>query len=137
MDARQINDELTVSPQISVDDVARIAALGYKSLICNRPDHEDPGQPSFDEIAAAAEAAGLEVRFQPVVSGMVLNEDAETFGQSLADLPKPVFAYCRSGTRCAMLWSLSKVGDLPADEILEAAGRAGYNLAGMAHRLEG
>ncbi|WP_417694773.1 TIGR01244 family sulfur transferase [Roseibium sp.] len=136
MDPRKINEDLTVSPQITLTDVAQIAALGYKSLICNRPDDEDPGQLSFDEVAAAAKSAGLEVRHQPVASGMVLDEDGSAFQDLMAELPKPVFAYCRSGTRCTILWSLSQSGQKPVNEILEAAGRAGYNMAGIAHRLE-
>lgn len=137
MDARKIDEDLTVSPQITVEDVKNIAALGYKSLVCNRPDNEDPDQPPFEVIAQTAADAGLQVAFQPVVSGMVLDEDAAAFGELMKDLPKPIFAFCRTGTRCTILWSLTQKGSKSTEEILKTAADAGFNLAGIAPRLEG
>ena len=40
MEFRKINDDITVSPQITAADLAGIAAAGYRSIICNRPDGE-------------------------------------------------------------------------------------------------
>jgi uncharacterized protein (TIGR01244 family) len=54
MDIRQINDEYSVTGQITPADLDDIKALGFKSIVCNRPDEEEPGQPSFDEVAARA-----------------------------------------------------------------------------------
>ncbi len=108
MEARRISDEYTVSGQITPDDVQEIAARGYRSIMCNRPDGEAPDQPVFAGIEAAAKAAGLEVAFVPVVSGKITEEDVEAFRSRIADLPKPVFAYCRSGGRCQNLWTLSR-----------------------------
>ena len=56
MNARQISEDYTVSPQISVEDVKEIKAAGFRSVICNRPDNEDPGQPSADTIRQAVES---------------------------------------------------------------------------------
>ena len=105
MDFRRLSPDLAVSPQIAVSDVAELAAAGFKSVVCNRPDGEDPGQPPFAEIEAAAKAAGMETRWQPVASGGVTEADGIEFARLYAELPKPVFAYCRSGTRCSILWS--------------------------------
>ncbi len=135
MDARRVTDELSVSPQITVEDVAAIAAAGYRSILCNRPDGEQPGQTGYTEIEAAARKAGLEIDWQPVISGQVTDEDADVFADRVANLPAPVFAYCRSGTRCIVLWSLSEAGRRPVNEILMTAGKAGYDLSGLAGRL--
>ncbi|WP_054311008.1 TIGR01244 family sulfur transferase [Mesorhizobium sp. 1M-11] len=105
MNVRQISETYSVSPQISVEDVAAIKAAGFKSVICNRPDNEDPGQPSADEIKAAVEAAGLEFRWVPVISGQMTAQNVEDQAQALDTLPEPVFAYCRSGTRCTNLYA--------------------------------
>ncbi len=106
MDARQLSPDVAVSPQITAADVPAIAAAGYRSIICNRPDREAGDQPDHDGIEAAAKAAGLAFVYQPVVSSMLNEADAAAFGRHVAELPKPVFAYCRSGARCANLFAL-------------------------------
>jgi uncharacterized protein (TIGR01244 family) len=108
MTARAITEDYTVSGQITVEDVAGIARAGYRSIMCNRPDGEEAGQTPWAEIEAAARREGLAVAFVPVVSGAITEADVEAFRAALADLPKPVFAYCRSGGRCQTLWSLAR-----------------------------
>ena len=136
MDARQVNDEIAVSGQIGVQDVATIAAAGFRAIVCNRPDGESPDQTEYAAIAAEAERCGLEIRWQPVMSGHVSDEEGMAFGEIVTALPGPVFAYCRSGTRCIVLWSLSQAGQLSTSEIIAAAGAAGYDLRGLAPRLD-
>lgn len=104
MNPRQISEDYTVSPQISVEDVQAIKAAGFKSVICNRPDDEDPGQPSADTIRRAVEAAGLAFRHVPVISGQMTPQNVEDQAAALDELQGPVFAYCRSGTRCTNLY---------------------------------
>ncbi len=135
MDARRINDQLSVSPQLGLADLALAAEAGFRAVICNRPDGEGPDQPTFEEIEAAARAVGLEARYIPVTQGVVREEDAAAFGKAMADLPKPVLAYCRSGTRSATLWSLSEAQSRPLTEILAATKAAGYDMAGLARRI--
>ncbi len=135
MDPKPISDEITVSPQIAPSDVAEIAAKGYRAIICNRPDGEGADQPSFEEIEAAAKAAGLEARYLPVTSGKVRDEDAEDFGRALMELPGPVFAYCRTGTRSATLWSLSQAQTRDTADILAKTKSAGYDMAGVVRRI--
>jgi sulfide:quinone oxidoreductase len=130
MIGNKVTDALTVSPQITADDVALIQAAGFRSLLCNRPDGEEPGQPAFAAIEAAARAAGLEVRHQPVITGQMSQEDVDAFKAVIDDLPGPVFAYCRSGTRCITLWALAESGERPMPEVLQMARQAGYNLGG-------
>ncbi|MCO5072296.1 MAG: TIGR01244 family sulfur transferase [Rhizobiaceae bacterium] len=105
MNPRQISEDYTVSPQISVEDVQTIKDAGFKSVICNRPDNEDPGQVSVEAIRNAVEAAGLAFRHVPVVSGQMTVADVEAQAEALEGLEGPVFAYCRSGTRSANLYA--------------------------------
>lgn len=105
MNYRQITPDYAVSPQISVADVATIRQAGFKSMICNRPDNEDPGQPSVASIRSAAEAAGLAFRWIPVISGQMTADNVADQAAALDELEGPVFAYCRSGTRCANLYA--------------------------------
>lgn len=130
MIGNKVTDDFTVSPQIAADDLAAIQAAGFRSVLCNRPDGEEPQQPDFAVIEAAAKAAGLEVRYQPVVSGRLTQEDVDGFQAAMDALPGPVFAYCRSGTRCIMLWALAESGKRPMPEVIEIARQAGCNLGG-------
>jgi len=134
IEVKPITPELAVSPQIEGADLAELAAQGFKSVICNRPDGESFGQPQFAEIAQAAAQAGLAARYVPVVSGRLTGEDVDAFADALATLPKPIVAYCRSGTRCTVLWALSETGKRPADEIIEAARAAGFDVSGIVRR---
>ncbi len=104
MEIRQINPRLAVSGQIGPDDIAAVAARGFRAIVCNRPDGEEAGQPRFADVAAAARAAGLEAHHIPV-SGPVTDTQAAAFGAALSDLPAPVLAYCRSGARSTAIWS--------------------------------
>ena len=135
MEFRKITDDITVSPQIGAEHLQEIVDAGFRSIICNRPDGEGADQPTFDEIGAAAKALGLEVAYLPVVSGKVTDAAAEEFGQKLRELPGPVFAYCRTGTRCATLWSLSQASAMEPPAILAATKSAGYDMAGVVRRI--
>ena len=135
MTPKKLTDELSVSPQIMAADVAGLAALGFKSIISNRPDGEGADQPSFLEIEREARARGLDVRYLPVKSGKVIDADAVAFGAALAEMPKPVLAYCRTGTRSTTLWALSEAGKRPLAEILSKARDAGFDMSGVVGRI--
>ena len=134
MDLRKITDNYSVAPQITVQDVTDIAGAGFRSIMCNRPDDEDSGQAPYAEIARAAEEQGLEIRWVPIVNGQVSPQDREDFNTALRELPKPLLAYCRSGTRCTMLWSMVQVGRLNGEEILRLTSQAGYDMSGIIGR---
>jgi len=135
MQFKKISETVTVSPQITAADVPAIAAAGYRAILCNRPDEESADQPAYAEIEVAARATGLEILFQPVIAGQVSDQDGADFRAAIAALPKPVFAYCRTGTRCAVLWSLAHASQLTVDQIMQATQAAGYDLAALAPRL--
>ncbi|MDJ1465752.1 TIGR01244 family sulfur transferase [Nitratireductor sp. GZWM139] len=108
MDIRQISEEYAVAAQITVEDIATVKAAGFKSIICNRPEGEEAGQPAVESIARAAEEAGLSFRHVPVVSGAMTMDDVTDMAAALKELPGPVFAYCRSGARSANLYGIIK-----------------------------
>ena len=135
MELKKISEKFTVSPQIAADDVATLKSAGFKAIICNRPDGEGGDQPSFAEIEAAAKKAGLEALYVPVVAGKVSDDDVAAFGAALKDLPRPVLAYCRTGTRSATLWSFHESQKRPMPEILAATKAAGYDMNGVARRI--
>ena len=135
MDPAKISDHFSVSPQISPEDVPDIAAAGFRSILCNRPDGEEFGQTACTAIETVAQAAGLEFRNVPIVSGMLSEADVDDFKAALAELPGPVLAYCRSGTRCTMLWTIAKHGEVDEAEILRATEAAGYDMRGLVAQM--
>jgi sulfide:quinone oxidoreductase len=129
MTVKALSPNLSVSQQIPLEDVASLThAGGFKSLICNRPDGEEDGQPDWADVETAARAAGLETAHIPVWGKEFRPETVAAFANALEAMPKPVLAYCRTGTRSTILWALSNNGSLTADERIRTAARAGYDL---------
>lgn len=104
---RKLDADFAIAGQITPTEVQAIADAGFKSILCARPDQEEPGQPSFAAIAGAAERAGLVAVHIPVSGG--LTEGALIRAeQAFKDLPKPILGYCRSGARAGSLYSAIK-----------------------------
>ncbi|MBL8308221.1 MAG: TIGR01244 family phosphatase [Rubrivivax sp.] len=102
---RAVAPDVCVAPQLTPEAMAEAAAMGFKSIVNNRPDFEHgPDQPSSAEIEAAARAAGLEYRHLPVDGGWQSPEEIAAFAQLLAELPRPLLAFCRSGARSTRLY---------------------------------
>ena len=112
--------------QLIVGDIDEAAALGIRLIVNNRPDGEEPGQPSSAEIEAAARAAGLDYRHIPVAGGLAPDK-IEAMAEALDQ--GPVLAFCRTGTRSTFLWALARASKgAPAEESVAAAAAAGYDL---------
>lgn len=130
-DIRQVTDSFAVAPQISEDDVAEIAAAGFKTIIANRPDGEGGiDQPRMGAIRTKAEELGLTFVAIPF-SGAPTPDILERIGAALAEAPAPVLAYCRTGTRSITAWALTHGGQGAADDIIQAGANAGYDLNGL------
>jgi len=129
----KLEDTVGVSAQITTDNVAEIAAAGYKVLINNRPDGEEAGQPVNADIAAAAEEAGLEYHFMPVTAMNFPGPQFDQMADLLDDPDRPVLAFCRTGTRCTNLWVASRQNEA-REQAAQRARQLGYDL-GMAARM--
>ena len=127
---RTLDDRISVAGQINLADVAAAAAAGYAVIVNNRPDGEQPGQPSSEEVGRAAAEAGLAYHAIPVDPSGIRPEQVDAMAAVLAAAEGPVLAFCRSGTRSTYLWALARaaVGDDP-DRLVAAAANAGYDLS--------
>lgn len=96
------HEDFGIAGQVYPEDMAEIAASGFKSVVCNRPDGEEEGQPTMAENRVAAEAVGLVYAELPV-RGMPTAEEAAAFAEMVKGLPKPILAHCRSGGRTKAL----------------------------------
>ncbi len=135
MELKRINDTITVSGEIRPEDMAQVKALGFATVVNNRPDGEAPGQPASAEIEAAAKAEGLDYRHIPLGRDGVSPDMVEATRKALDDSAGPVFAFCRSGTRSTTLWALSQAGTRPAADIIGEAAHAGYDISHLAAQL--
>lgn len=126
---RKINENISVSPQIGLEDVAAAKADGVTLIINNRPDGEDPAAPQSADIAAAAKAAGMDYVAIPITHSGFSAPQVDAMISALEGAKGKTLAYCRSGTRSTLLWSLAqaKQGVAP-DEIARLAGNAGYDI---------
>jgi uncharacterized protein (TIGR01244 family) len=127
-DFRTVTDSFSVSPQISLTDIAAAAAAGFTLIINNRPDGEAPGQPSSAEMEAAARAAGLDYLYAPVV-GRPGAAQVEAVRAAAAGAKGKVLAYCRSGTRSICAWAMGQSGAVDRAELLRLGAAAGYDLS--------
>ena len=136
MNLKPLTSDLSVAPQITLEDVAELAAAGYRSIISNRPDGESPDQPDWSSIKAAATGHGMEARHIPVIASQISDADVDKFREAYRLLPKPIAAFCRTGTRAALLWALANEASLSVDERMTIVGEQGYDLNPFRPRLE-
>lgn len=136
-DFRQLTDSVWASPQITIADVAEAARQGFATIINNRPDGEEAGQPGGAEIAAAAAEHGLGYLAIPVSPGGFTQPQVAAMAEALDAAEGKVLAYCRSGTRSTCLWALANASaGVDPGQLTAAAAGAGYDLAPIAAVLD-
>ena len=131
MQLNKIIDDYVVSEQITADDIQKIKEAGFKTIFCNRPDNEEINQITVKSIQDEATNNGINFIHQPVIGGQLTKKDIEDFTRHFNSAEKPIFAYCRTGTRCSMLWALSESEVRSKDEILKLTSDAGYDLTNL------
>ena len=73
-------------------------------------DKGGPDQPTSATMEAAAQAAGLQYAWLPVQPAVQTPEEIARFAALLAELPKPILAFCRSGARSGKLYRAATGG---------------------------
>lgn len=136
MDIRALTPAYAVSPQIEPSDLPALKAAGYQTIIDNRPDAEIPPHLHAAEMRVAAEALGLTFVENPVIGGAMTDTNVEVQRAAIAAASGPVFAYCASGNRSSVVWMMVNAGTIPADEMIAATARFGYNHAPLRAQIE-
>ena len=135
MKLAHVSDSFAVSPQLQAGDMRGLADAGFKGVICNRPDGEEPNQPPVASIQGAAGATGLDFHHIPVSGGAFPPDAIKAFAKIRGEADGKVLAFCRTGTRSITLDALANIENETADERIKRAERAGYDLSGMRDRL--
>ena len=136
MQFKMITADFAVGPQPSLDELKHLRKFGFKSMMINRPEAESVDQPTHSEEVAVASEMGLQTVIMPVVSGQPTSELIEQFKKAYEELPKPIFAHCRSGPRSVMLWALGQKGQRDVEDIIRLAADAGFDVSMLRSFLE-
>ncbi|WP_234026350.1 TIGR01244 family sulfur transferase [Qipengyuania thermophila] len=136
MNIRPIDDTFSVAPQIAPEDLPELARSGYRVLISNRPDGEEEGQPTAQEMRAAANAAGMTFHHIPVSGGAFPEDAVSAFRAVRQGEAKKTLAFCRTGTRAISLETLANPANRSPEERLRLAKEAGYDLSSLAARIK-
>ena len=132
---RELDEKVMVSGQIQPDDVAGLKQLGVTMIVNNRPDGEEPGQPTGADIEKAAEEAEIAYRAAPIIRG-IGPADVDAMQEAIDACEGKLLAYCRSGTRSTLAWALARRKQgTSVEKLQEAAAGAGVDLTPVAHLL--
>lgn len=133
---KPLDEKVMVAGQITAADLEEVRRHGVTMIVNNRPDDEDPDQPTSAEIEAAAEAAGIDYRHIPIARGMGPAQ-VEEMVSALSELGDgKMLAFCRSGMRSTLAWAVACREQGVSREELEAkAASAGFSLAAVDHLL--
>lgn len=133
---KQLDGRTLVSGQITAADLPAAKAEGVTLVVNNRPDGEDPGQPTSAEIEAAARAAGLDYCHIPIARGLGPTDIELMRGAMARASDGKLLVYCRSGMRSALAWAVaSREEGVPRAEVEQGAAAAGFSLAAVSHLL--
>lgn len=108
MKPTQITDTFSVSPQLSPQDIALAKAAGFSTVICNRPDGEEFGQPSAEMIRAACDDNDMTFHYVPMSASGPGATTLADFKAAVGGAKGRILAYCRSGNRSSMLWKATR-----------------------------
>ena len=135
---KKISDRLYVGPQLTAEDITRAKSHGFAAIINNRPDGEEPGQPTAAENKSVANREGLGYSHIPVVPGHVSEDQVRTFQKALSEADGPVLAHCKTGTRSATLYAIGEVldGRMEKNEVLPFGQSVGLDLSGAVKWLD-
>jgi uncharacterized protein (TIGR01244 family) len=132
---RELDSRTFVSGQIQPADVAALKESGVTMIVCNRPDGEEPGQPTAAEIERSAQEAGLQFRHVPIIRG-IGPSDVEMVQEALEAADGKVLLYCRSGNRSSLAWAVARRGQgASVDDVTRSVTEAGYDISPVEHLL--
>lgn len=135
---KQVSEKFFIAPQLTADDIRASKAKGIASIVNNRPDGEEAGQPTSSENRRIAQAEGLDYAHIPVVPGQITSRHVTDFQAALAGADGPVLAHCKTGTRSATLYAIGEVlgGRMAKDAVMPLGERLDVDLSGAVKWLD-
>lgn len=133
-----LNEQMSITGALGIRDIDGLKAKGFTAIICNRPDYEDGGQSLAAEMESRATELGMRFLHIPVTQTGPTMQDIQMTKEALDSAEGPILAYCKSGMRSAMLWSLASAvsGGVTSDQLLSTVASAGFDLSGLRPALD-
>lgn len=133
----RLSPALAATGALQPADFTQIAQLGFRTVVNNRPDGEEPGQLTAREEAVLAWRAGLVYRHVPAAKHEVLDDHVlSLLADTLAAAPGPVLLHCRSGLRSTIMWAaLTVESGASLDETIARAGQAGIDISAVREEI--
>lgn len=107
--------DITIKGQISPEHIDEIVKDGFKTIINNRPDGEEPGQPTNADLAAAAKKAGIAYKEISFAGNALTQNHVEDFADYFNQAEQPILIFCRTGARSTGIYEAAKQMDLLDD----------------------
>ncbi len=124
----KINDQVTVGPQPSEQEIKQLSQQGFKTVVNFRTEGEDEQPLSPDAEGEKVKAAGLNYLHIPVSMKSMGPELVDQFREKYPELPKPVFAHCKSGKRAGamVMMHMAIEKGMSGEETLQKAEEMGF-----------
>lgn len=124
----RINDQVTVGPQPSADEICNLRQQGFETVVNFRTDGEEEQPLSTADEAETVRAAGMEYQHLPVSIKSMGPEQVDAFRQDFPKLPKPVFAHCKSGKRAGamVMMHMAVEQGMSGEQTLQQAEEMGF-----------
>jgi sulfide:quinone oxidoreductase len=121
--------EFAIGPQISTEDFEPVRAAGFASILNLRPDDEIGTYLISKDAERLAYAVGLAYAHCPTENHAIFEtEIIDRFERALVELPKPIFAHCKTGTRAAIMWALVASRHRDVENVIATLQAAGQEL---------
>lgn len=124
----KINDEITIGSQPESDEISRLAADDFQSVINFRTKDEQDQPLSPDAERELVESAVMTYLHFPVSMASMKHGTVDTFREQLKSLPKPLFAHCKSGKRAGamMMMHVAIEENMSGEQTLQKAEAMGF-----------
>lgn len=126
--AMTIDSEVTVGPQPSATEIENLPREGFNSVVNFRTAGEDDQPLSPADEGIKVKATGMVYLHIPVSMKSMGPELVDQFRKEYADLPKPVFAHCKSGKRAGAMVMMHKAVEqgMTGEQTLQKAEEMGF-----------
>jgi len=124
----QINEQMTVGPQPSENDLQQLKEQGFQAVVNFRTAGEEEQPLSPDEEGEKVRGLGLEYLHIPVSMKEMKTEQVDRFREELDRLPKPIYAHCRSGKRAGAfaMMHVASEQEMSGEATLQQAKEMGF-----------
>ena len=129
MKIQQLSTQVYIADQLYVSDINILLKLGINSVINNRPDNEEVGQPLSDNLSQFLETSGIDYEYLPIVPGIYTQAKIDKFTKLYGAMKKPLLIFCRTGNRAVNLWALSQMSRYGKEYVIDKAKNIGFDVS--------